>query len=288
MIRGSTHLALGGTYHRLAQLCGGVCKLHATRSESGSGQKLPPVIYETTAQLLSSHGVDLKKVARRCNSALQCDVANAQAVITTLKKHDINAIKMIESNPRLLRIPVELFDARIVALKGFLGERPKAIANAPTLLGHLSHTLEYKIPLLTSLGLDAKKLIRRYPMVLGHKVQSASVRISFFEETGLDAIGIINGFPHVIGYDIGRKLRPIVEYITKDMGRLLEEINKCPRCFSTSLELRLKPRHEYLMLCGRRQDYSLGVICGSTDAKFVTLTNQTFDHYRQWLLARTS
>jgi len=169
----------------------------------------------------------------------------------------------------------EVLDLRLASLKELLGEQrlPQAIANSPSLLCLLPNTPQNKMAMLTSFGLNAHTTVKRHPMILSRSEHAIRSRLTFFEESGLDAVRIINAKPHVLCYDIQRTLLPIIQFITKDMGRTLDDINKCPRCFSASLEQRLKPRHEYLKLYGKRQDYSLGVICGFTDERFASLTD---------------
>jgi len=90
--------------------------------------------------------------------------------------------------------------------------------------------------------------------------------------------------PPIISMNIDRKLGPTIEFITKKMGRSLEEINRAPVCFSISLTRRLKPRYFYMMAHGRRKDYSLGTLCTPPDDRFAWLVaGQPVQHYRHWL-----
>eukprot|EP00669_Euglena_mutabilis_P011039 TRINITY_DN5718_c0_g1_i1.p1 TRINITY_DN5718_c0_g1~~TRINITY_DN5718_c0_g1_i1.p1 ORF type:complete len:191 (+),score=19.83 TRINITY_DN5718_c0_g1_i1:70-573(+) len=162
----------------------------------------------------------------------------------------------------------------------------RAISSAPSLLSFVPSKINKNMAMLTFLGLDARMTVKRFPLILTRNEQAIRDRITFFEERGLDAVRIINALPHVVSYDIHRKLRPLTEYITQEMGRSLEEINECPRCFSTSLEQRLKPRHEYLKLHGKRQDYSLSSLCATTDNRFVAFCDRSVEHYHQWLVVR--
>lgn len=64
-------------------------------------------------------------------------------------------------------------------------------------------------------------------------------------------------YPQFIGFSIESKLRRSIEFITKDMGRPLQEISRNPSCLSISLDQRLKPRYHYMMEHGKRHDFSL-------------------------------
>lgn len=191
---------------------------------------------------------------------------------------------MINRHPALLSMTPKHLEARVSALAELLGETQ--LQRFPALLSYIPDTLQNKMTMLTSLGLDARTAVKRFPLILTHREQAIRNRMTFFEERGLDAVRIIKGHPRVISYDVQRTLHPAIEYITKDMHRSLEEINRCPRCLGTGLEQRLKPRHKYLMLHGKRKDYSLRTICSSTDESFFRLTDQPPDYYRQWLAAR--
>jgi len=244
--------------------------------------------YEGTAKLLQFHGVVLDNVARKYPYALRYDFAKMAAAIRTLNRHSIDIGKAINRCPQVLSIPPEVLDARFQSLNKLLSEwtLQHDIKNSLSLLSLTTSTLESKMAMLTSLGLDARRMVKRCPRILASSKVSVRSHMTFFEEIGLDVVRILNAAPEVVCLSIERTLRPLVGYITKDMGRSLVEIYTGPRCFSTSLEHRLKPRHEYLMLHGKRKDYSLGVICSSTDERFILLTDQSLDHYRLWLAAR--
>jgi len=238
-----------------------------------------------TSELLERQGVNLGKVARRYPFALRYDAAKTEAVIRALDRHSINIGKAVNRYPKLLGIGPEMLDARFHSLAALFSERmlQQAIGDCLSLLSYPPSTLERNMAMLTTFGLDVGVVVKRYPRILTRTEHAIGSRITFFREIGLEPVRIINGAPHVTGYDVERNLRPTVEYITKDMGRSLEEINRSPRSFGTSLEHRLKPRHEYLMLYGKRKDYSLGVICSTTDDRFVLLTDRSLKHYCEWL-----
>lgn len=212
-----------------------------------------------------------------------CDVYDFASM-----RHNIDIKKALNRHPKLLSMATITLDERVEYLKILMGERrlQHDIGSSLALLAYAPTWLDRNLVMPTSLGLDAKMMVKRYPLTLTHSEEAIRTRITFFKESGLDPIRIINAVPHVTGYNVQRKLRPIVEFITEEMGRSLEEITHCPRCFSVSLTDRLSPRYKYLILHGRRNDYSLNSICSTTDDRFASLTGQTPDHYRQWLTGR--
>lgn len=89
--------------------------------------------------------------------------------------------------------------------------------------------------------------------------------------------------PQVIGRDIARTLRPTIEFMTMDMGRSLEEINRNPVSLLCSLENRIKPRYRYMMAHRRRKDCGLGTLCTLPDERFAWLVaKQPTQHYIEW------
>jgi len=272
---------------RVSLLTALICRCTARSTTNHTDRPKPCADHKGTAQVLQRHRVRLDKVAQKYPHALRYDVAKTEAMIQVLTMHDIEVGKAVTRNPAVLSMAPETLHMRLEALEGLVGERmPHVVASSPTLLGLLPYTLETKMNLLVSLGLNANLILRRSPRIFTHSEQSMRQHVLFFKDMGLDTVRIINAKPDALNLRIERTLRPLIDYITIEMGRSLDDINKCPRCFSTSLEQRLKPRHEYLKLHGKRQDYSLRVICGFTDERFVTLTDQTPDRYCLWLAAR--
>jgi len=284
MIRAPAFTAPAGISRTIAKVASGRVKCVNSTDLSGLLDS------EGTTHLLRHYRVDLDRVAHKLPCVLRYDVAKTQAAIEILERHNIDIGKAVNRNPRLLSMAPDVLDARLHLLTELLGERmvQRAISSSVSLLSSNPDTLHRNIAMLTSLGLDAKMMVKRYPLVVTRTETVIHSRMYFFEFMGLDAVRIINAKPEVVHLSIERTLRPIVEYITKDMGRSLEEINECPRCFSTSLMLRLKPRHEYLILYAKTHDYSLNSICARTDLRFASLTTRSPGHYRQWFASQTS
>jgi len=222
-------------------------------------------LWDSNAQLLQHHGINTNKVTKRYRFALRYDPSKTEAVINVLMRHAIDIKKAVNGHPELLSIAPNVLDARLEAVKTSGIDVVEVAARRPRLLGLLSVTVESKMMLLSSLGYDAKKLVRRNPAVLSYSGEAILGCVKCLNSQGLDASRIIRGEPTVIGM---RSLLPTIEFITKDMGRSLEEINRCPRSLTTSLEKRLKPRHRDVMMFAKRKDYSLGTLCTSTEQRF--------------------
>jgi len=227
--------------------------------------------------------VDTTKILMRCGNILNSDAMRTAAVIQILAINNIDVGKAIRRNPKLLRLSPEVLAARLDSLRALGIDGPRAIKQQPTVLNLLSHTIEKKTLFLFSIGFNAKALIHRSSKVLTFSKDAIRSSIEFLKGNGLDAMRILGTQPTLMGSHTNRRLRPMIEFITKDMGRSHEEINRCPRCLTASLEQRLKPRYRYTVLYGKRKDYSLNTFTAATDKNFVwTVAHQPLDHYRQW------
>jgi len=239
--------------------------------------------WESTTQLLHSHGVDTKNFGKPFRRTLKYDASKTEAVVNILAHHRIEVGKVISRNPELLSLASEVLGARIEFMKALGIDAPKAVHCHPTVLNLLSQTIKTKMLFLASIGFDAKALIHRSSAVLTHSEPAILNCIAFLKDSGLDAMRIINADPNVFGYNIERKLRPTIAFILHDMGRPLDEISRCPRCFSASLVQRLKPRYRYTVLYGKRNDYSLNTFATKTDEYFVRMVgHKPLEHYIQW------
>jgi len=256
-------------------------------------------VWENTTQLLQYHGVDTAKNHNTFRNILNYDVPRALLSTSTIEgipaisenrrncrcptRDNIDIGKAVGRNARLLSRPPEVVSARLASLKALGIDAKKTIDAYPTVLNLLSQTVQEKLCFLSSLGFDANVLVFRSPGILTKSKQAIRICIAFLEDSGLDAMRIVNAQPSVLGYNIDRKVRPTIEFITKDMGRSVEEINRCPRCLAASLEQRLKPRYRYMMLHGKRNDLSLRTLAASIDELFVlVVSDQPLEHYRQW------
>jgi len=216
--------------------------------------------WNSNAQLLQCHGISINKVTKRA-----LHHSKTEEVINVLMKHAIDIKKAVHGHPELLSIAPNVLDARLEVLRNSGIDVVEVAARRPRLLSLLSMTVESKMILLSSFGHDAKKLVRRNPAVLTYSKAAILDCVKILNDNRLDAARIIRGEPTVIGM---RSLLPAIEFITKDMGRSLEEINRCPRSLTTSLEKRLKPRHRDMMMFAKRKDYSLSTLCASTEQRF--------------------
>jgi len=239
-------------------------------------------VWESTAYLLQYHGVDTKKPSKTLGRALNYDVKTAP-VLNILAINNIGIGRAVRRNPQLLSQSPNVLSARLASLQGLGIEIPRAINCQPTVLNYLSATIENKMLFLSSLGFDATALIHRRPAVLTNSDQAIRACIAFLHASGLDAMRLISEHPQILGSNIDRKLRPIIEFVTQEMGRSLEEINRCPRCLSASLQQRLKPRYQYVVLHGKHKDFRLSTFATQPDTSFSRIvSDKPLEHYRQW------
>jgi len=238
----------------------------------------------SSSHILAAYKVDVDKLAKQLPAYTDYDMSNVRAVMEFLDSHEIDCQKVIARRPRILRSTPVMLASNFEYLQTLPIDATKAIESCPALLTTPVPTLQSKVLTLVSLGLYPALILRRYPTIVHRSDETLRKYMHFLNDVGLDAVRLFNLQPGLISGDIERKLRLIVEFVTKDMGRPLEEINRCPRCLTCSLDKRLRPRYRYTMLYGRRTDYSLSALFVHTDERFArTIAGQTVEHYREWM-----
>jgi len=266
--------------------------------------------------VLASHGVDIERVRKRCPAVFRYDVARLQESLRVLSTSHLHPAKVINKYPEVLSLKPEVLASNLAFIQTLLIGANKAVESCPQLLIFSSQTIEpkmnvmaklglptnkmvkispavltrsaeaihRKIALLRLLGSDATRIVARLPLVIGLTEQCIRAKFSHLNDVGLDAVKLLHAQPQIFSANIDRNLRPTIEFITRNMGRSLEEIRKNPVCLICSLEKRIKPRYRYMITHGRRKDYSLGTLFTPPDERFALLVaGQPLQHYQQWL-----
>jgi len=279
-----------------------------------TGAADPPTTAIT--DMLVAHGVEIERVHKRWPAVFRYDVARLQATLQILSTSDLDPAKVIRRHPEVLKLKPEVLASNLAFLQALLIDANKAVESCPQLLIFSCKTIQSKLNKLTQLGLPADKMVKsspfilirsdeaihrqiaflhhlglkakhivaRFPLVIGLTEQCISAKISYLKDVGLDAVRLLNAQPQILSTNIDRNLRPTLEFLTKDMGRSLEEININPVCLTCSLEKRIKPRHRYMMAHGRRKDFALGTLLNCNDERFAWIVaRQPMQHYQRWL-----
>jgi len=238
----------------------------------------------STVDLLNALGIDIDKTHRRCPSVLRYDPTRITAIVSCLNIHGLDVLKVVNRQPIVLQVSPGKIASNMEFLRTLPIDAKKAVESSPGLLFCSIVTLRSKIDLLVSLGLKPHLVITRFPSISTHSKKSIHLCFEFLSHLGLDAVRILNSVPSVIGHDLERTLRPTIEFITTDMGRSLQEINACPRCLTCSLKQRLTPRYRYMMLYGKRKDYSLSTLCCYPNHRFaMAIGTHSLQQYEEWL-----
>jgi hypothetical protein len=239
---------------------------------------------EDVIHLLNVHKIDVRKVVLRVPRVLESKADNVADNLHFLKALPMYSTKMVESAPQLLCLPIPIIEAKFDVYRS-LGIRPEiALSRSRAALGTSETTIRQRFSFLVDSGLDATRIVTRYPQIFGLTEKYIRAHLTFLTGMGLDTAKIINTQPTVFGCDPARKLLPIIEFITKDMGRSLDEINRNPACLSYSLKKRIKPRHRYMMDHGRHRNFSLSTLLTPTDENFARFVAQQPElHYRHWI-----
>jgi hypothetical protein len=286
-------------------------KVATPRGRVSAADSVPNAITDILAAL----GIDVERVRRRCPAVLKYDVTRLHAMLQFFSTSNLDPAKLLNKYPQILQLKLDVLASNLTFLQTLPINANKAVESCPVLLylppktiqskldmfGRLGlpaemmikrhssifarsdEAIRRKLAFLELLGLDAKHIVTQFPPVVGLTDRHIRSKFNYLSDMGLDARRIFNAKPQVISMDIERKLRPTIEFITKDMGYSLAEISKNPSCFTYSIEQRIKPRHRYMMAHGKRKDYALSTLFHSTDKAFTWLVDRhPVEHYHQW------
>jgi hypothetical protein len=234
------------------------------------------------AELLAAKGIPLDIVEARFPGVQQCDASNAGAILFTLESAGVKVCRAVTRHPHLLnRDPISLKE-RIELLDSFGINIPKTTTHNPWLLTYRKQTVKEKFAFLHSRGLDPGTVVNGFPQVLGLRESHVCETLDFLQQAGLDPIRIVHSHPRVLGSTLQNKLRPIIIFITVEMGRPVEQLNRYPQCFNYSLTRRLRPRYQYA-LAHHGRTLSLATLFRTTDAQFAwAVARCPAEHYLSW------
>jgi len=170
--------------------------------------------------------------------------------LSFLRDLDLDVVKIVSANPRILSISPE--------------------------------TLRVRVETLSRSGLDVAKVVGSCPRVLDYGKERISGHIAFLKEVGLDSVRVINAFPSVLCFNVDTKLRPNFRFLTFEIDRDISELQRNPACLGMSLDGRLRPRHAFATLHSK-QHASFRTLFAYTDRKFARLVGVTYDDYQTWL-----
>eukprot|EP00669_Euglena_mutabilis_P005309 TRINITY_DN16737_c0_g1_i1.p1 TRINITY_DN16737_c0_g1~~TRINITY_DN16737_c0_g1_i1.p1 ORF type:complete len:213 (+),score=2.22 TRINITY_DN16737_c0_g1_i1:393-1031(+) len=201
-----------------------------------------------------------------------------------LRTLPISVTKEVAKCPHLLHLPIHTIQSKLDVIASHGVRTEPVLRSFPVAVTLSEQSLRSRFILLDSLGLDARRIVERFPSVLSRPEPSIRSHLNFLSGVGLDAIQIINAAPSIIGCGIEQNLRPTITFITKDMGRSLQDIHGHPASLSYSLEHRIKPRYLYMMLYSHRKDYALSTLLAPNNDRFSgAVARQSLQHYTNWL-----
>jgi len=259
-------------------------------------------------KFLSTNHLDTAKIINRQPQILQMNPQVLASKLAFFQTLSTKPNKVVESCPQLLFSPTKTIQRKMDMFRQ-RGVPPELLLNRfPSIFALGDEAIQHRIAFLQHLGLDAKQIAKRGPPVYALSEKNIQLKFDYFSNLGFDAARIFNAQPgldripahsewrskrvpiypwtqpQVIGRSIDHTLPPTIEFLTKDMGRSLEEISRNPVCLTCSLTKRIKPRHRYMMAHGRRKDFALGTLLNSSEESFVwNVARQPLEHYRDWL-----
>lgn len=247
-----------------------------------SGALVPKAEHADAIDALESHKVDVEWIRGACPHVLRYSPARIHGSIAALNKINVDPVKALRRCSRLWCADPQCWDARLAVLRGLDLDVAKVVTSYPHVLLRPPETLKTKIESFEKMGLDATKVLSQRPHVLGLTADRIRGTLAFLESMGLDSVHTANTFPAVMSYNLETKLRPIVHFVTSEMGRDITELQRNPTCFGLSLNSRLRPRYAFAFLHSRNR-YSLSALFFSCDFRFARFVGRPLEEYHTWL-----
>jgi hypothetical protein len=242
----------------------------------------PKTEYADASEAMAAHGIDLQRVRRFYPPALQYPPARILNTIASLRELNVVYAKALNRWPYLWCKPVEHWEDRLAILREMNLEVSRIITLYPAVFSNPPHTLRAKVEALSRRGLDAAKVVRRCPTVFCYSENRIRGTLAFLDDVGLDGVRAVNAAPNILGCSVDKKLRPIVHFVTVEMGRDIAELQRSPEVFTRSLEGRLRSRYAFATLHSK-QCSSMGVLFIYTDRLFSKHVGQPLHVYQAWL-----
>jgi hypothetical protein len=238
-----------------------------------------------TGTVLAAHGVEVARVRRLYPHALRYPPARILATITALKDAKVDHVKALHRAPRLLGMDPQSWEARFAVFRELNLNPVKAISTCPSLLCQPSATLRFHLDALSHLGLDAVQVVRLCPSVLNYSGDRIRGTLDYLHGLGLDSVRFVNRRPGVLCFRVDTKLKPIVHFVTVEMGRDIAELQHNPACLSLSLDRRLRPRYAFAALHSK-QMLGLSTLFFTSDLRFAKSIGRPLAEYEDWLSKR--
>jgi len=233
---------------------------------------------------LEAHGVDVERIRRRHPRALRYPPDRILAITAACEVLELDPGKILRRCPRLLSADPERWDRRLAVLRELDLDVPKMVTAFPELLLSAPDTLKTKLEALVRMGLHPAKIMRCFPNALGLREDRIRSTLSFLDAARIDGVRAVNSVPALLSFNINTKLRPIVHFVTIEMGRDIDELRRNPGVFTLSLDGRLRPRYAFAELHSRHQA-SLSHMFFSTDPRFARFVGRPLNEYLAWLEA---
>jgi len=230
--------------------------------------------YADAADVLKAHRIDFERVQRLYPHALRYPPDRILATIAAFKTFNADYVKIFSRRPQVCSMDPSSWETRLAVLRELDLDVAKVISGCSAALFIPSDTLRAKVEALSQMGLKAAKVVRHCPSVFGFSEDRIRRTLAFLNGVGLDGVRVVNASPVVLSYSVETKLRPILNFVTIEMGRGIDELQRNPVCFSYSLDGRLRPRYAFATLHSRPH-LGLGTLFLHSDQRFAHVLGQT-------------
>lgn len=209
--------------------------------------------------LLNLGIADLGPLVQHGPTLLSCDVTRdlhpRVAILRSLGVENLG--RWLSKNPSLVEIGIEddmrpavelLRSLEGIRLGKVVGALPTSVFNAPR--------LQERIDFYRELGIERLgRFVSKHPQSLTYAIETnLQPKVAWLGEAGFQSVhGLLSREPRLLSYAINTNLVPKLEYITKEMGRPIEQVESFPAVLTYSLE-HVTARHQFLVEAGKWRD----------------------------------
>jgi len=240
------------------------------------------VEHASAIDAFEAHGVDVERIRCRYPYALRYPPTRVLATIDALSGLKVDPVRVLRRCPRLLSTDPQSWETRLAVLCSLELDVATMLTACPELLSYGPDTLKTKLEGLVRVGLDPGKIMKAFPNALGLREDRIRGTLFFLGTMGMDGVRIVNAAPSVLSHSVELKLRPVVQFVTIDIGRAVVELNQNPTCFTFSLDGRMRPRYAFAELHAHHRS-SLCALFIYPDSRFVRFVGRPLDEYHMWL-----
>lgn len=159
---------------------------------------------------------------------------------------------LLTCTPESDLLPVACFLSNVVGISR-LDDLRRAVVRCPRILvTDVDSQLKPTLYFLRRIGfIGAHEINTQTSLLLVSSVETTLIpKLDYFQSLGFsykEAVKLVLRSPRLFTHSIENNFKPKVEFLVREMGRDVRDIEDFPQYFSFSLEKKIKPRHQALV-----------------------------------------